>query len=44
MCLTTTLSSALRNVRVGDDGAGGNGRIDQVARIDEVHKMLDKRE
>lgn len=43
MCLTTTLSSTLRNVRVGDDRAGGNGRINQVARIDEVYKVLDKR-
>lgn len=43
MCLTTTLPSTLRNVRVGDDRAGGNGRINQVARIDEVYKVLDKR-
>lgn len=45
MCLTTTsLSSTLRDVRVGDDGPGGHGAVDQLARINEVYKVLDKRE
>lgn len=45
MCLvTTSLSSTLRDVRVGDDGTGGHGGVDQLARINEVYKVLDKRE
>lgn len=45
MCLTTTLlSSTLRDVRVGDDRTGGHRGVDQLARINEVYKVLDKRE
>lgn len=45
MCLTAALlSSTLRDVRIGDDRTGGHGGVDQLARINEVYKVLDKRE